>query len=141
MARLDPKRPEAVLDASALLAHINKEPGAALVREALANGSAISVINWIEVLSKLAEDGVDPEFASEEMTATNLVETVVSVEPVTSEDAIEAARLRPLTKKKGLSLADRACLVLGRRLSVPVLTADREWTGLGDLSATVKLIR
>jgi len=141
MARLDPKRPEAVLDASALLAHINKEPGAELVREAIASGSAISVINWIEVLSKLAEDGIDPEVANEEMTTTNLVETAVSVEPVTSEDAIEAARLRPLTKQKGLSLADRSCLALGRRLSVPVLTADREWTGLGDLSATVKLIR
>lgn len=141
MAKTDPKRPEVVLDASALLALINEEPGAHVVSKAVANGAAISVVNWIEVLSKLAEEGGNPELASAEITAANPIETAVKIEPVTTEDAIEAARLRPLTREKGLSLADRACLALGRRLSVPVLTADREWTGLGDLSASVRLIR
>jgi PIN domain nuclease of toxin-antitoxin system len=140
MARLDPKRPEAVLDASALLAHIDEEPGAAVVREAMTNGAAISVVNWIEVVSKLAERGEDPELASAEMASAGLLETVIRIEPVTAEDAIEAARLRPVTKTKGLSLADRACLALGRRLSVPVLTADRDWTALNDVAA-VRLIR
>jgi ribonuclease VapC len=107
----------------------------------MANRAAISVVNWIEVLSKLAERGQDPELASAEMTAAGLVKTVVTIEPVTPEDAIEAARLRPQTKDKGLSLADRTCLALGMRLSIPVLTADREWVNLGDLSVTVKLIR
>lgn len=141
MKKADPKAPEAVLDASALLAHIYEERGAHVVGKAIANGVAISVVNWIEVLSRLAEDGEDPELASAEITAANLVKTAIKIEPITTEDAIEAARLRPLTKGNGLSLADRACLALGRRLSVPVLTADREWTGLGDLSTTVKLIR
>jgi PIN domain nuclease of toxin-antitoxin system len=93
-------------------------------------GAAISVINWIEVLSKLAECGEDPELASVEMATAGLIEAVVTIEPVTREDAIEAARLRPLTKEKGLSLADRACLALGGRLSVPILTADREWKNI-----------
>jgi len=137
----DLRAPEAVLDASALLALINEERGARVVNNAIANGAAISVVNWIEVLSKLAEEGENPEAVSVEITAANPVETAIKIEPVTAEDAIEAARLRPLTKDKGLSLADRACLALGRRLSVPVLTADREWTGLGDLSAGVELIR
>lgn len=141
MAQTDPKKPEAVLDASALLAHINEEPGASVVREAMANGAAISVVNWIEVLSKLAERGEDPELASAEMTKADLMETVVMIEPITAEDAIEAARLRPLTKTKGLSLADRTCLALGRRLSAPVLTADREWIGLSHAGTTIKLIR
>ena len=141
MKKADPKTPEAVLDASALLAHIYEERGAKVVGKAIANGAAISVVNWIEVLSKLAEDGEDPELASAEITAANLVKTAIKIEPVTPEDAIEAARLRPITRGNGLSLADRACLVLGRRLSVPVLTADRQWTGLDDLSATIKLIR
>jgi ribonuclease VapC len=139
--KTDPERPEAVLDASALLAHINEERGANVVSRAIANGAVISVVNLIEVLSKLAEEGEDPELASAEFTGTGFVEAAVQIEPVTPEDAIEAARLRPLTREKGLSLADRACLVLGKRLSVPVLTADREWTGLGDLSVAVKLIR
>lgn len=141
MAPTDFEAPEAVLDASALLAHIDEEPGAAVVREAMANGAAISVVNWIEVLSKLAERGEDPELASAEMTSSGLLEAVITIEPVTPEDAIEAARLRPLTKAHGLSLADRACLALGRRLSVPVLTADRDWTDLRNVRVMVKLIR
>jgi ribonuclease VapC len=141
VAKTEPNSPEAVLDASALLAHINEERGAHIVSKAIANGAAISVVNWIEVLSKLAEEGEDPELASAEIAAANSVETAVKIEPVTTEDAIEAARLRPLTRGKGLSLADRACLALGRRLSVPVLTADRDWTHLGHVSITIKLIR
>lgn len=139
--KADFKAPEAVLDASALLALINEERGAHVVKNAIASGAAISVVNWIEVLTKLVEEGENPELASARITAANPVEAAIKVEPVTAEDAIEAARLRPLTKDKGLSLADRACLALGRRLSTPVLTADREWAGLGDLSASVKLIR
>ena len=42
-------------------------------------------------------------------------------------DATEAARLRPLTRSAGLSLADRACLALTRRLAGEALTADRAW--------------
>ncbi|HEU4737837.1 MAG TPA: type II toxin-antitoxin system VapC family toxin [Solirubrobacterales bacterium] len=141
MKKAEPKKPEAVLDASALLAHIYEERGAHLVGKAIDSGAAISVVNWIEVLSRLADDGEDPELASEEITADNLVKTTIRIEPVTARDAIEAARLRPLTRGNGLSLADRTCLVLGKRLSVPVLTADREWTGLGDISGSVKLIR
>lgn len=137
----DPAKPEAVLDASALIAHIDEEPGSEVVREAMTQGAAISVVNWIEVLSKLADRGGDPERISTELTASDLVETVITIEPATAEDAIEAARLRLLTREKGLSLADRTCLVLGKRLSVPVLTADREWNGLGDLGAVVRLIR
>jgi PIN domain nuclease of toxin-antitoxin system len=116
VTKADSREPEAVLDASALLAHINDEPGAEVVREAMADGAAISVVNWIEVLTKLAEDGKDPKLASAEMTATGVIETAVTIEPVAPEDAIEAARLRPLTKESGLSLADRSCIALARRL-------------------------
>lgn len=48
-----------VLDASALLAHLNEEKGAAVVRQAMADGAAISVVNWMEVLSRIAERGED----------------------------------------------------------------------------------
>lgn len=141
MKKTDPRQPEIVLDASALLAHIDGEPGAEVVREAIVNGAVISVVNWIEVLTKLAERGKDPELASAEVTATGEVETVVKVEPVAPEDAIEAARLRPATKVHGLSLADRSCLALASRLEVPVLTADRAWTKLPEARVAVRLIR
>jgi ribonuclease VapC len=139
--KTDSNKPEAVLDASALLAHIDDEPGAEAVGEAIVNGAAISIVNWIEVLSKLAERGEDPEVASAEITATGVVETAVKVEPVAPEDAIEAARLRPATKAQGLSLADRSCIALAARLEVPVLTADRAWVKLPAARVAVKLIR
>jgi ribonuclease VapC len=107
----------------------------------MVNGAAISVVNWIEVLSKLAERGEDPELASAEMTAPGLVETTVTVEAVAPEDAVEAARLRPATKAHGLSLADRSCMALATRLEVPVLTADRAWAELPEARVAVELIR
>jgi ribonuclease VapC len=38
--------------------------------------------------------------------------------------------LRPLTRFAGLSLADRACLAVARRLGTSALTADHAWRGL-----------
>jgi ribonuclease VapC len=40
----------------------------------------------------------------------------------------------------GLSLGDRACLSLGLRLNLPVLTCDRVWAELG-LPLTIQLLR
>ncbi len=132
--------PASVLDASALLAHLNEERGAAVVREAMQAGAAISVINWTEVLTKLAERGEDPELAAAELRAAGLIGATINIEPITDADCIAVARLRSATKEKGLSLADRACLVLAERLGVPAMTADRTW-GDVDVAAQVRLIR
>lgn len=141
MAQADQQGPASVLDASALLAHLNEEKGASVVRHALANGAAISVVNWIEILSKLAERGEDPELAAAEMKGTGLIGGVIAIEPVTDRDSIEIARLRPATRGHGLSLADRACLALAERLGVPALTADGAWGELPSVRVAVKLIR
>ena len=55
-------------------------------------------------------------------------------------DAVEIARLRPRTRAAGLSLGDRACLALARRLSVQTLTADQAWVG-AELGVDVVAIR
>jgi len=81
-------------------------------------GAAISVANWAEVLSKLAERGEDPEVAAAEMKGAELVGQVIVVEPMTEDDCIAIARLRRTTKAQGLSLADRACLALAERLGL-----------------------
>jgi ribonuclease VapC len=133
--------PASVLDASALLAHLNEEKGASAVREAMADGAAISIVNWIEVLSKIAERGEDPELAAAEMKGAGLVGGVVGIEAVTEQDSIEIARLRPITKKQGLSLADRTCLALANRLELPAITADGEWRNLPEIGVSVTLIR
>jgi ribonuclease VapC len=50
-----------VLDASAFLAYLRNEAGALVVEAALLQGAFISVINWAEVLSKVADLGNDPQ--------------------------------------------------------------------------------
>lgn len=107
----------------------------------MAGGAAISIVNWIEVLSKIAQRGEDPELAAAEMKGAGLIGSVVTIEAVTEQDSIEIARLRPLTKKQGLSLADRACLALAIRLGVPTVTGDRDWQVLPEVGVAVKLIR
>ena len=129
-----------VLDASALLAYLADETGAELVADAIAGGATISTVNLAEVLSMLAARGGDPAAVAGDLTSRGLLDGAIAVEPFTTTDAIEVARLRPLTHSAGLSLADRACLALARRLSTPVLTADQAWTGL-TLDVDVRPIR
>lgn len=110
-----------ILDASAVLAVIYREPGAERIAQRLA-GSAISVVNLAEVLTVVAFRGERPD-AYEELLRTMGVE----VAPVTNAQAIDAAVLRPLTARLGLSLGDRLCLALARERRLPVLTAERRW--------------
>jgi ribonuclease VapC len=131
--------PKSVLDASAVLALLHDEEGASEVVEAIADGATISTVNWAEVLSNVAADGDDPqEVASRLHVAGKNV--VLWVEALTAVDCVEVARLRPLTRARGLSLADRACLALAARLRIPALTADRQWAR-ADTDAEIKLIR
>ena len=118
-----------VLDASALLAHLRDEPGADVVAEAIASGAVISTVNLAEVFSRVADRGGDPAKLAAELTRSGLLDGAITVEPFTAADAIEAGRLRPLTRDAGLSLGDRACLALARRLDAPALTADTDWQG------------
>jgi ribonuclease VapC len=123
----EPQAGPAVLDASVLLALLHGEPGAATVAEAVGFGAAISVANLAEVLSTFAIRGRDPEDVLGVLKEQGGIGGAITVEPMLEADAIEAARLRPLTKSAGLSLGDRACLALAKRLNAPALTTDGEW--------------
>lgn len=129
-----------VLDASALLAYLRDESGADVVADAVATGAAISTVNLGEVLSRVADRGGDPARVSRQMTDRGLLDGAIAVQPFTSADAIEVARLRPLTRDLGLSLGDRACLALAKRLNAPVLTADSAWSKF-NLRLEVRQIR
>ena len=129
-----------VLDASALLAYLGDETGAEVVADAIAGGTTISTINLAEVLSTLASRGVNPEEVSAELANRGLLGGAITVEPFTAADLVETGRLRPLTRSAGLSLGDRGCLALARRLSATVLTADQTWTGL-KIDTDVRVIR
>ena len=123
---------KAVLDASALLAWLQDEPGAEVVEAELVSG-AISSLNWSEVLQKSLAHDVDITGLREDMEALGLV-----IIPFDADDAEQAARL--WSAGTGLSLADRACLALGLRHGVPVWTADRIWAEM-SLGVKVHVIR
>ena len=123
-----------VLDASALLAYLHREPGWERVQSALA-GACIGAVNWCEVALKAERNGLDvPRIRS------LLQEMDLNIIPFTAEQAETAAMLWSATQAHGLSLADRACLALAFELHLPALTADRAWSALG-LDIEVQLIR
>ena len=119
-----------VLDASAVLALLNQEPGANRV-EPILSDSIISAVNYSEVLGKLIDSGM-PEDAARESVDLLGIEVI----GFNAEVALIAATLRPATRKLGLSLGDRSCLALGLASRHTVVTAERTW---GKLQIGVKI--
>jgi ribonuclease VapC len=131
----------AVLDASAMLAYLLDEDGSGMVEDVLVGGALISAANLAEVLSKLADNGVDPERLVAELATEGIIGGLLDVQPLEAADAPVIGRLRPLTREYGLGLADRACLALGMRTGLPILTADAAWSDLRLDRITVHQIR
>jgi len=124
-----------VLDASALLAVLNNEPGAEKLSLDLLARSVISTVNLAEVHGKLVAAGIAADDAwSAAMSA------VGEVAAFTEEHAKLTGTLVAQTRAQGLSLGDRACLSLAISLKAPVYTADRSWKNL-RLNVPVHLIR
>lgn len=114
----------AVIDASAMLAFLLREPGGDAVVPALGDG-VMSAVGYSEVLVKLMDRGAPLAEAIGFVSPFQL--EIVQFE---SDLAAMAASLRPLTRKLGLSFADRACLALGLQSGLPVLTSDKAWSKL-----------
>lgn len=125
---------EAVLDASALIALLWEEQGSRQV-EPLLGRAVISAVNLAEVLQRFALHQLPVAGKRERIESLG-----VRIEPFVAEDAEVAAILRTATRSAGLSLADRACLALARRLAASAHTADRAWHAL-DVDVEVVLIR
>lgn len=111
-----------VLDASAILAFLRGEPGADLVERHLSEGARCSAVNWSEVAQKVPAAGREWDPAK-----ALLVSYELQVDAVTQADGEWAARR--WRRGEGLSIADRLCLALSSRLGLPVVTADRSWSG------------
>lgn len=125
-----------VIDASGVLAFWYGEPGAAQVVGILASYSvAMSSVNLSEVVAKVAERGEQEAAIRARLDRLHLEH--VDFDPPLAYDA---GLLRPATRPRGLSLGDRACLALARRVGVPVITMDRAWAGL-DVGVDIRVIR
>jgi ribonuclease VapC len=117
---------EFILDASALIAMLKGERGAAKVATAIAT-ARMSVINYAEVVSHFIFAGM-PEREVDDMLDPLPIELV----PVDKPLAQMAGRLRALTASAGLSLGDRFCLALARRDGLPAWTSDAKWKTIAD---------
>lgn len=119
-----------VLDASAVLALLLREPGADSIREVLAD-TAISAANLAEVIAKLTDLGFNDSRVIGTVSALAL-----QVHAMDAAQAWRAGLLRRETRTRGLSLGDRACLALAEALEAPAMTMDRSWAAL-DLEVEV----
>ena len=127
----------AVLDASAVLAALLREPGREVVAEALASGSIMCTYNLAEVATRYAQRGAS-ELELHGLTSIAGVELIAGDAAL----AVEAALIFRQLPRSGLSLGDRLCLALARREGLPVLTGDRAWSRHAeDLGVQVALIR
>ena len=123
-----------VLDASAVLALINQEPGSEVVEGAL-QGASISAVNLSEVAGKLIDRGMSEADARRALDSLQL-----PVHDFDRDMAYAAAGLRKRIPSH-LGLGDRACLALARVMGAVAMTADAEWAMVKVRGLAVRLIR
>lgn len=112
---------EAVLDASALIALLRKEPGAEKVAAVLTR-SCISSVNLAETYGKMVEYGKRLEDV-----AYHVERLCIPVVPFHGEHAQLAASFWKQTRSVGMSLGDRACLALALQSGLPAYTTEEDW--------------
>ena len=118
---------EYILDASAVLAVLQNEPGNQRVGDLLER-AAIGRINSTEVLTTLINKGM---LLSDAIAALDRLK--LSIFEFNISQSEKTVELRPLAKHLGLSLGDRACLALAIQENAIAVTADRDWAECGCL--------
>lgn len=123
-----------VLDASAVLALLNAEPGGERVAMVL-DRCVVGAVNYAEVVAKLVERGLPAKVVGEVLDPLHL--RVVDFDKA---QAVRTGELRAATRQKGLSAGDRAYLALAAKLDAPALTTDTKWSEV-DLGVRVEQLR
>jgi ribonuclease VapC len=127
-----------VMDASALLALMQGEPGSDVVDELIQDQECIaSNVNIAEVGTKLIDKGLAPGQLTRTLKELN-------VQPIdfNLEQATLCASLRLSTKHVGLSLGDRACLALAQLVKGTAVTGDSAWSDVAEaVGVKVLMIR
>lgn len=123
-----------ILDASALLALLQDEPGADKV-QAVLHRATINTVNWSEVIQKLSVHDPDAADIRAEIELTGF-----KIMPFSIDQAEIGASLWKQAKPFGLSLADRACIATGIDRKMDVMTTDKIWQEMA-LPITIHVIR
>jgi ribonuclease VapC len=129
-----------LLDASAVIAFIRKEPGGEIVLARVSNEqSLISSVNLTEVKGKLvgAGDFTPKQVIAELETLSALIQPI----PYSLEQAELGAWWYARKNPYNLSLGDCACLGTAEALGAEILSAEKSWAKLPNLRVKVSLIR
>src|SRR5271154_709258 len=112
------------------------EPGAEAA-EAVIAASSTPTVNLSEAVGYFARNVSSVAEVREWIGAFEL-----EIVPLDAELSYSAGFLLPATRAAGLSLGDRACLALARRLGVRALTTDRAWSRIAVAAqAEIEIIR
>jgi len=123
-----------VLDSSALIAFLRREPGHEVVASRWSE-VCISTVNLSEVLARMSREGASPSALSQQLAGLGLVAIEFNV-----AQAVLAGEIREKARKFGVGLGDCCCLALALHRTLPILSADRPWLKLG-LAIQISLIR
>ena len=127
----------AVIDASAVIAHLQGEPGGEAFLDAMTEGSAISAINAAEVAKRMRLNG-----ASDESIARQMARLQPLIVAFDYQHLSDFTATLPHAKRANLSLADCACLATARHMGLPALTADKAWAEIaGEVGVEVVCVR
>ena len=128
--------PGYMIDSTVMLAYLFDEPGGDQF-ESYIEGGAMSVVNYSEVIARLARE--DATAHRIEALKSNFPLSVVDFRKDVAEIAGE---LIPYTKDHGLSIGDRVCLAQALSDDAIVVTADKAWLPLSRiLSLPIELIQ
>jgi ribonuclease VapC len=116
-----------VLDSSAVICLLGNEHGFQLVQD-IAEQAVISAVNLAEVVAKLQERG-----GSKEDIIASLDDLHLNIISFDQSQALHAGLLRNVTRIRGLSLGDRACLALAASRKAIAVTTDKAWAELAGI--------
>jgi len=124
-----------ILDASALLASIYNEKSKVDMVHYIEN-SSMHYFNVSEVLNVLHRCGMEMSLASD------IVKSLVrSFLPCTYDNAYKAAEIKQKYKHLGISAGDSFCISSSIQYQIPVVTADKAWKEITEISNNLILIR
>jgi PIN domain nuclease of toxin-antitoxin system len=111
-----------IADTSAIIAYLNFEPGAEEVRKNLAR-IRLTMVNLAEIVAVISRQKVSRSWIED-----RVFRVFPELLPFDCEQAYLCGTLEAITRPRGISLGDRACLAAGMLHGWSVLTTESKWT-------------